>query len=435
MIAAHIGNAARTSRSLILLLALLPLASSAQESGSPESGSGTVKLIAVTDRVPFGREPIDYFNTRNDDAVARWNERDKSSGTFTPDRFGYLTAILKEFDIPVESQLLVYSKTARTPDLVSPRRPRAIFFNEEISVAWIPDAPELEVSAMDPLKGVNFYTLPQPAAGVEMPESWRFERREQCLACHAGRSSLEVPGYLLRSWLTDSTGKPLNGFSRVTHDLAYENRWGGWFITGTPPGLIHRGNLISEIENERHIREPGWTSALTRLESRFDISRYPAPTSDAVAHLVFQHQMHGLNLLIRCGMEERLGLRSDVEEQLLRYLLFVDEPPLPVLFPDPEASAFANWFESRCQKDGAGRSLRQFNLQTRLQKYRLSWLVTHRLFETLPAACRQRLLQRLHAGLTAEVPQEPFAHLPVEERTAITAIVRATVPALPPCWP
>lgn len=434
MNAARTRNAARIRRGLIFLLLLLPRTASAQTSIEPESGRGTVKPIAVTDRIPFGREPIDYFNTRNDDAVARWNDRKQPSGTFTPDRFGYLTAVLKEFDIPVESQLLVYSKTARTPDLISPRKPRAIFFNEEISVAWIPDAPELEISAMDPLKGVSFYTLPQPVAGIEMSEPLRFERREQCLACHAGRSSLEVPGYLLRSWLTDSTGKPLNGFSRVTHDLAFENRWGGWFVTGTPPGLIHRGNLIGETDNERHAREPGWTSALTRLDDRFDISRYPVSTSDAVAHLVLQHQMHGLNLLIRCGMEERLGLRSDVEEQLLRYLLFADEPPLPVPFSDPRTSAFANWFERRGRKDGEGRSLRQFDLQSRLQKYRLSWLVTHRLFETLPAACRQRLLRRLHAGLTAGVPAEPFTHLPVEERKAITAIVRATIPVLPACW-
>ena len=58
--------------------------------------------------------------------------------------------------------MLVYSKTALNPQLVSPETPRAVFFNENSYVGWVPGAAALEIAAVDPHKGLMFYTLNLP---------------------------------------------------------------------------------------------------------------------------------------------------------------------------------------------------------------------------------------------------------------------------------
>lgn len=410
-----------------------------------------VATIKLTDRVPYGREPVDYFGTETDDAVSKL-QRLLASGEMrlnADDRFGYLLSVLECLNVPVESQLLVYSKTARTPDLVSPQTPRAIFFNDEVSVAWIPESRELEITAVDPKKGVNFYTLSQPLGSLargrgsdrdvgEDAASQSFLRRDRCLACHAGRSTLEVPGLLLRAFQTDHTGKPIVGFSRVTHDMRYEKRWGGWYVTGTPTGMIHRGNLLSKVENTRHKKEPGFASSLSQLSQKCDVAGYPYSESDFVAHLVLAHQVHGTNLLIRAGLEARLNRRSDVEANLIRYLVFADEPALELSRADAESvlanSTFAASFVKRGPRDSKENSLREFSLVGRVFKRRLSYLIHSRMFDELPTDCRTRLLERLWMGLATESGDEDFGHLGNTERRSIIAIVRATVPGLPQCW-
>ena len=393
--------------------------------------------ITIEDKVPFGRKPIDYFSQETNDAVARLNNRLRSGSVRLEHEapHGFLLAVLRELNVPRASQLLVYSKTARAPQLVTPATPRAIFFNDEVSVAWIPNAEELELTAIDPLKGVNCYTLSQgrDLSSNTTPPPIQFTRRDRCLACHSGRSSLEVPGLLLRAFQTDRTGKPIAGFSRVTHALLYKRRFGGWFVTGTPKGFAHRGNLISRSENERHRTEPEFRSSLMKLDELLDIARYPEPTSDLVAHLVFAHQNHGLNLIIRVGFEARLGRRSDAEARLIRYLVFADEPALPVPI-QRNSSSFVRVFEKTARRDVEGRSLRSLDLKTRLLKYRLSWLVEHSAFQGLPPDCRSRLLTRIHAGLTDPEADDDFAHLDARERSAIRSIVRETIRDLPECW-
>lgn len=413
-----------------------------------EEAPATIKL---TDRVPYGRKPVDYFGAELDDAVSGIAGQLKAGKTrlVADERSGYLLSVLELLNVPLESQILVYSKTARTPGLVSPKTPRAVFFNDEVSIAWIPEARELEITSVDPVKGINFYTLSQPLddpksepptnsesdAGVSPPV---FQRRDRCLACHSGRSSLEIPGLLLRAFQTDRSGKPLVGFSRVTHNMNYDQRWGGWYVTDAPETLIHRGNLLSRSENERHRSEPGFASRLTDLTQKFDASDYPYPRSDLVAHLVFAHQVHGTNLLIRASLESRLNRRSDVEDELIRYLVFADEPPLNLTSSESSAvlknSEFAAQFENRGPRDAKGNSLRQFSLVESVFRYRLSFLIYSRLFDELTVACRERLLCRLWHGLTSESREAAFAHLGQNERKAIVEIVRATVPRLPACW-
>ncbi len=410
----------------------------------------TVQQIKLSDAIPFGRVPIDYFGIEADDAIRLLQRRIELSQVTleADDQHGFLLSLLRHLNIPVESQLLVFSKTARNPDLISPRTPRAVFFNDEVSVAWIPTARELEITALDPIKGATFYTLSQPlrdqAKQPAKPGEARFSRNSQCLACHAGRSSLDVPGWLVRAFQTDGSGKPSEGYSQVTHQLEYPKRWGGWYVTGAPQSFAHRGNLIGSEENERAKEQPTLRTALADLKSLKLNAEYPAPGSDVVAHLVYNHQVHGLNLLIRVGMEARLDRRSDAEDQLIRYLVFADEPKLEVPLDEITSnSVYRRGFQALGKSEGRllnpqqgkrpstvpPRTLRRFDLQSRVFRYRLSYLVEHRLFESLPTECRSRLVQRILDGLRADEPPEEFQHLPVEERRAIVEIVTTAIPA------
>lgn len=420
----------RLTASIVCLLALIPQYASAQ-------GAAPAR-IEFTEKLPFGKPVVDYFTKKADDPVMRLQDRIQNGDvTLKSDsQHGYLKSLLTHLDVPLSSQLLVFSKTARAPNLVSPSSPRAVFFNDLVSVAWIPGARELELTAVDPKRGVIFYTLDQPNDGeARSPQS--FERNRQCLACHAGRSSLEVPGLLLRGFQTDRTGRMLFGFSRVTHDMTYDRRWGGWYVTGSPAGLVHRGNLFGEAENEKHKLEPGHHSSLTNLKNRGDFSAWPAQSSDFVAHLVLAHQAHGTNLLIRVGMEARLNRRSDAEDRLIRYLVFADEPPINLTSQDAKACRarpYARWFEAAGKRAPNGDSLREFDLTKRLFKNRLSYLVNTPLFDQLPEDTRERLLQRLWRGLTYDEPEEAFRHLQRDERARIIGIVRSTKMNLPPFW-
>ncbi len=392
------------------------------------------EAIEFSDRVLYGRDPVDYSGAAADDVVARLAmrgpiaiDRDRIS------RSGYLQQVLELLDVPVESQLLVFSKTARVQPPVGPKSPRAIYFNDDVMVGWTPTSRELEISAIDPIKGAIFYAVRQPRdddASQTSAAEIRFERRDNCLSCHASRSTLEVPGLMLKSFVTDRVGRPLNGFSHISHDSSYERRFGGWYVTGSPAGLVHRGNLFGQEAIARNRDEPGFQAVMKAPVPVENSDGYLADSSDVVAHLVFTHQMEGINLITRVGMEARLNVRSDAEDRLIRYFVFADEPPLPVPV-DRTASAFAAVFESNASKDGQGRSLRQLDLKTRLLKHRLSWLVGHRSFAQLPDDCRGRLVRRFKDGLRTGLPEDEFGHLTEQERLQTLAVAEATIPFWP----
>jgi hypothetical protein len=113
---------------------------------------------------------------------------------------GYLSSVLTLLKIPVESQVLVFSKTSLQGRIIGPQTPRSIFFNDTEAVGWVPGEPFVEVAAQDPTQGVIFYTLDQT-----LSESPQFTRRDDCLSCH----DVGVPGLLVRSVFPASDGKPI----------------------------------------------------------------------------------------------------------------------------------------------------------------------------------------------------------------------------------
>jgi hypothetical protein len=138
----------------------------------------------------------------------------------------------------VESQTLVFSQTSFQGPLINIHNPRAIYFNDTVSVGWVRGGDLLEVAVQDPRQGVVFYALPQNAKAP--PE---FKRNEQCLACHLTWETLGVPGLTVHSVypLPDEVSY-VNGFTTI-HGSPMEQRWGGWWVTGDHGGAKHMGNI------------------------------------------------------------------------------------------------------------------------------------------------------------------------------------------------
>ncbi len=390
------------------------------------------RTVTVDDPLPFGQSPVDYLGESTADPIARLDRRLVDGKVVlkpVPGR-GYLDAVLRALRVPVSSQLLVYSKTAVNQRLVTPKTPRAVYFNDAVSVAWVPGTAELELSAVDPVKGAMFYVLTQPEAAAGGPP--RFHRKRSCLACHIGRTTLSVPGGIVRSFLVESTGKPLEGYSRVTGSTPIANRWGGWYVTGRLGPSTHMGNLVNRADNRRHRHDASFRSSLARLDALADLKTYLSPHSDVVAHLVLEHQLHGQNLITRVCYEHRLGRRSDAEDRLLRYLLLAEEPRWAGEIVG--TSGFAKWFQQQGPRTRDGRSLRQLDLAGRLFRHRLSHLVYSPQLAAMPDPPRKRLGRRFQAVLAGRPAGGLEKLLNDRQRADVRDILEATREDLPSEW-
>ena len=200
--------------------------------------------------MPLDEDAIGYTKSEPDSAISRLQKKlDSGSATLQWDeKFGYLKDVLKMLEVPESSQMLVFSKTSLQRERISPENARAIYFNDDVYVGWIPGAPLMEISVADPKMGGVFYTIEQQK--LERPV---FKRTDQCLECHASTKSMGVPGHLVRSFATDEDGVVdlITGTSQVNHRTPFEERWGGWYVTGTHGDQIHRGNLIGKKAFER----------------------------------------------------------------------------------------------------------------------------------------------------------------------------------------
>jgi hypothetical protein len=111
-------------------------------------------------------------------------------------------------------------------------------------------------------------------------------------------------------------------------------------------------------------------------------------------------------------------------EQMVEYMLFVDEAPLHD--PVKGVSTFTETFPKRGPRDRQGRSLRDFDLQHRLFRYPLSYMIYSPIFDAMPAPARERVVRRLHEVLSGKDQSPQFAHLSADDRRAILEILRDT---------
>ncbi len=392
-----------------------------------------------THMVPFDEGAQNYNNSKPIDVVSQLQQRiamGEAKLKFD-DNHGYLDSVLKELGISKSSQVLVFSKTSFQRERISPGTPRALFFNDDAYVGFIPGSPMLEVSTADPKLGGVFYTVDQN--GDAPP---KFARTDQCLEGHASAKSMGVPGHVLRSFMTDDNGVvELNsGISEVNHRTPIEERWGGWYVTGTHGDQTHRGNLIGKKAFEQQEQNPNFRGNVSDLSKFFDVSRYPSTNSDIVALMVLEHQTHMHNFLTRLHYEADLQLAryghinyvTNIAEAFLKYMLFTEEAPFKSSIRGD--AQFSQDFQNLGPKDNKGRSLRDFDLKTRLFKYPCSYLVYSKAFDALPEKIKEHLYQRLWDILNNRDTSDTFVDIPRSTKRAILEILIATKQGLPAYW-
>ena len=336
---------------------------------------------------------------------------------------GYLDSVLDALGIPPSSQTLVFSKTSAQFRLISPANPRALYFNDDVYVGWVPGGPFLEVSAATTDGRAVFYTLPQ---NPNAAPSFQLDVQGSCLQCHDSGRTDGVPGHMLRSVYPDPEGMPYfgQGTVDVRPSTPLAERWGGWYVTGKTRG-VHRGNAVIATENRIAELDKGPGVDVTDLTGRFNVGRYLTPHSDVVAHLVLTHQVRMHNAIALAVREARnaLAYRDEARERfggelseamlasvqrrierpaenLVRELLFLDEAPLSG--PVTGTSTYAEDFAAIGPRDRQGRSLRDLDLNTQLLKYPCSWLIYSDAFDGLPEETKDYVYRRLDELLVGE---------------------------------
>ena len=354
---------------------------------------------------------------------------------------GYLPSLLAHLNINVDSQTLVFSKTSFQQAIISPKNPRALYFNDDVSVGTVPGGDVYELLALEPSHGMVFYTL--STAKTDRP---RLQRRgAECLFCHA-MGNKGAPSLVVASVFPDKDGVPAytsTFINTIDHRAPFDQRWGGWYVTGTHGSQQHMANAVAADPLRPLDLEVSHSQNLTTLAEKIDVSKYLTGTSDIVALTTLAHQVGVANRINATGMQFRRlqsdGL-SDADwtyldgeiDDLVGYMLFVDEAPLHE--PVKGVSSFTLTFPQRGPRDKQGRSLRDFDLQKRLFRYPMSYMVYSDLFDSLPAPVLDRVYQRLYDVLSGKDRSAKYAALSAEDRRAVLEILRDTKPNLPDSW-
>jgi hypothetical protein len=391
---------------------------------------------------------------------------------------GYLDSLLAALQIDPSSQTLVFSQTSLQSRRIRPETPRAIYFNDDVYVAWVQQGP-IEIGAMDPNLGPLFYILNQPASNQPAHEQAgqparpaanaaasasaaapKFERElTRCLSCHDSYSMTGdgVPRFIVGSGYTGTGGELVSheGWILVTDKTPLKSRWGGWYVTGTHGDQVHLGNMLIRAMTDFQRLEELRVGNVETLDALFDTKPYATNKSDIVALLILEHQVNAHNAITRANYDARTAidrergaakakdgyeqpldalspaLRQAIEETvepLVATLLFVDEIELTA--PVSGDAAFAKQFTSRAVRDPNGRSLRDLDMRTRMFRYPLSYVVYSAAFDALPRAAREAAYARFAAVLRGTDSSETFARLGAgaAERAAILEILAATKP-------
>jgi hypothetical protein len=391
--------------------------------------SGFLFQIARAEEARLGiYNPLHEYNTRAvDDRFSRflsaWDAGRKPE-IETNDDLAFLRSLLKELEVPVSSQMLVFTATSLQKGLISARNPRALYFNDDTYVGFVPRG-RVEVISLDPELGGIFYIFDRLQPG-RRPQ---VHRAFDCMNCHAPRHMENIPGLVIESVIPGLTGGGERAFRREQsgHGVPIGDRFGGWHLTGTGEAMPHNW------ANQLLIRKNGEAQEVPNPPGeRCDLARYLIPSSDLLAQLLHEHQVGFVNRMLQAGYRYRELAASeppseaaigDLAAGLVRYLLFADEAPLiPGMIGD---SPFAADFAAGGKRDSSGRSLRELEGQTRLLKHRCSYMVYSPAFTGLPTPVRQRVLGDLSAAL-GEMNSE--SHLPASERSAIRQILSETLP-------
>jgi hypothetical protein len=407
--------------------------------------------------IAYDHPAINYVKRAPKDPVARLRERlERGEVRLEFDsKQGYLPSVLKQLDINADSQMLVFSKTSVQGPKISPEFPRALYFNDDVAVGYVPKGPVLEFAALDPNQGIVFYTLERQKAQRPSFVHWR----EECLSCHLIANTLNIPGLLATSVIPRPDGSPRLTAAAVVVDsrTSIDQRWGGWYVTGKSGEVQHRGNAFAPNPDQPTVLDLRNAQNITSLAGRLDTSTYLLPTSDIVALMVLEHQNRMTSFFTRVNWEARIAeqegkmaeFRQRLEfltDEMVSYMLFADEAKMRD--PISGVSTFTKTFPARGPRDKKGRSLRDFDLQTRVFRYPLSYMIYNPAFDALPSIAKDQVYRKLFIALTSrdlrnesqkdaaqnDASQKKESRISVEDRQAILEIVLDTKPGIPAYW-
>lgn len=381
--------------------------------------------------------PFFYSDTAPTDALAVLQKRIEAGEIDVSKHYGMksLQLVLGALNIPVESQVLVFSKTSLQNDRIGPATPRALYFSEDAYVGYVPSG-HIEVIIHDAILGPVFYLISQ---GRE--DSLEIRRdTNRCLSCHATARTEDVPGMLIRSVYAQESGHPVLqwGTHDVHHETPVADRWGGWYVTGRS-AMPHLGNRV--FANDSPLTPS--SIPIRSVAGLVDTRPYPRPSSDIVALLVLEHQVKMHNLINAAGWNYRRSLHfmkqlnPDVAEgdgsaggvadrgaeQIVDYLFFKDEADLGEGV-EGDAGFQQQWI-NRFPKSKAGESLAEFRLYGRIFKNRCSYMVYSDAFRGMPLVLRKKVIARMKQVLRGEITG--FEYLKPSERGRIDGILSETL--------
>ncbi|MBY0488723.1 MAG: hypothetical protein K2R93_02665 [Gemmatimonadaceae bacterium] len=361
---------------------------------------------------------------------------------------GYLPALLSALNVPVSSQVLVFSRTSLQTDRIAPWTPRALYFNDDVYVGFVQESPILEIAAVNPTTGGVFYTLTQ----TQRDRATANRESMTCLMCHQSRSATGgVPGFMVLSTLADRMGYPMTGVhdGTTTDATPHRERYGGWYVTGQVGANGHAGNRYADKLNHEVSDKAAYRTAFAALPTAekqtfaqvFDTAAYLTGQSDVVALMVLTHQTVVHNRITAVHEAAREAAMSAVStggsadtvtprlrgavENLARAMLFIGEAPLTARVQG--STTFAADFATRGPFDRQGRTLRAFDLEKRLFRYPMSFLVYSEAFDALPANAKREVYARLWTLLLGRDPL-PDVQIVAADRAAIVEILSATKP-------
>lgn len=395
---------------------------------------------AQTDPLRFEQAPHHYWDQTPNDPYSRW-WRTKEGFEPAPgaDEKEVLRRFLRALNIPESSQMLVFSATSLQRN-IEPANPRALYFNDEIYVGWVPGG-RIEIAADDATLGPVFFIQSiTRSGGLGEPE-----RQTRCLNCHASSVQQHLPSLLAASVLPDRAGGSLDRFrpeERVGHHSPLSERFGGWHVTGPEAAATPRANLLGQMRHGELTTYPNLPGERFRLENYLR----PENASPLLPQLIHEHQIGAVNLLTAAlyrarevttpghgpVTEAESAELQNLARQIVRYFLFAEEAALPEGgVSDP--NGFWQDFTKNKQTDAQGRSLKDPELKTRLFRYRCSYMIYTPLWRGLPPVIKDRIWRKLHQALTD--PSHPDGtHLPADEKQAIRDIIAATCDDRPEWW-
>ena len=140
--------------------------------------------------------------------------------------------MLDALKISPQSQVLPFTKSSLQFDRISPATPRAIYFNDDVAVGSVHPGGLIEIIANDRRGGIVFYTLDNNAPGTPRLQ----EESTRCVSCH-GLVNNVTPGWIVANItaIADGTPQIINPaypFDFTDQTRPFEDRWGGWYVTG-----------------------------------------------------------------------------------------------------------------------------------------------------------------------------------------------------------